>query len=54
MKYKILMFFKTEIMETNSTQQEILLAAGTSFSSREFRETTDGLNYSHLTGKEKW
>jgi len=53
LKYKILMFFKTEIMETNSTQQEILLAAGTSFSSREFRETTDGLNYSHLTGKEK-
>ena len=40
-------------MKTNSTQQEILLAAGTSFSSREFRETTDGLNYNHLTEEEK-
>jgi hypothetical protein len=40
-------------METNSTQQEILLAAGTSFSSRQFRETTDGLNYNHLTKEEK-
>lgn len=40
-------------METKSTQQEILLLTGTSFSSREFSETTDGLNYSHLTEKEK-
>jgi hypothetical protein len=40
-------------MKTNSTQQEILLAAGTSFSSREFHKTTDGLNYSHLTDEEK-
>jgi hypothetical protein len=40
-------------METKSTQQEILLAAGTSFSSREFRETTDGLSHSHLTEEEK-
>jgi hypothetical protein len=40
-------------MKTNSTQQEILLAAGTSFSSREFRETTDGFNYNHLTEEEK-
>ena len=40
-------------METNSTQQEILLVTGTSFSSREFCETSDGLNYNHLTEKEK-
>ena len=40
-------------MKTNSTQQEILLAAGTSFSSREFHKTTDGLNYNHLTEEEK-
>ena len=41
-------------MKTNSTQQEILLAAGTSFSSREFRKTTDGLSYNnHLTEEEK-
>ena len=40
-------------MKTNSTQQEILLAAGTSFSSREFYKTTDGLNYNHLTEEEK-
>ena len=53
MKYKILGVFKTEIMETNSTQQEILLAAGTSFSSREFYKTIDGLNYNHLTEEEK-
>jgi len=40
-------------METNSTQQEILLVTGTSFSLREFCETIDGLNYNHLTEKEK-
>ena len=40
-------------MKTNSTQQEVLLAAGTSFSSREFHKTTDGLNYNHLTEEEK-
>ena len=40
-------------MKTNSTQQEILLAAGTSFSSREFHKTTDGLDYNHLTEEEK-
>ena len=40
-------------MKTNSTQQEILLVTGTSFSSREFCETSDGLNYNHLTEKEK-
>ncbi len=40
-------------METNSTQKEILLVTGTSFSSREFCETSDGLNYNHLTEKEK-
>ena len=40
-------------MKTNFTQQEILLVTGTSFSSREFSETTDGINYNHLTEKEK-
>ena len=40
-------------MKTNSTQQEILLVTGTSFSSREFCEPSDGLNYNHLTEKEK-
>ena len=40
-------------METNSTQQEILLVTGTSFSSREFCENSDGLNYNHLSEKEK-
>ena len=40
-------------MEKNSTQQEILLVTGTSFSSREFCETSDGLNYNHLSEKEK-
>ena len=40
-------------MKTNFTQQEILLLTGTSFSLQEFSETTDGLNYNHLTEKEK-
>ncbi len=40
-------------MKTNFTQQEILLCTGTSFSLQEFSETTDGLNYNHLTEKEK-
>ena len=40
-------------MKTNSTQQEILLVTGTSFASREFFETSDGLNYNHLPEKEK-
>ncbi len=40
-------------MKTNSTQQEILLVTGTSFSLREFCQTSDGLNYNHLTEKEK-
>jgi hypothetical protein len=40
-------------MKANSTQQEILLVTGTSFSSRQFCETSDGINYSHLTEKEK-
>jgi hypothetical protein len=40
-------------MKTNFTQQEILLVTGTSFSLREFTETSDGLNYNHLTEKEK-
>ena len=40
-------------MKTNSTQQEILLVTGTSFTSREFFETSDGLNYNHLPEKEK-
>jgi len=45
--------FKVKIMKTNFTQQEILLVTGTSFSSREFSATTDGINYNHLTEKEK-
>ncbi len=40
-------------MKTNYTQQEILLLTGTSFSLQEFSATTDGLNYNHLTEKEK-
>lgn len=40
-------------METIFTQQEILLVTGTSFSLREFCETSDGLNYNHLSEKEK-
>jgi hypothetical protein len=40
-------------MKTNSTQQEILLVTGTSFSSRKFCETSEGLNYNQLTEKEK-
>jgi hypothetical protein len=40
-------------METISTHQEILLVTGTSFTSREFCETTDGINSNHLTEKEK-
>ena len=40
-------------MKTNFTQQEILLCTGTSFSLQEFAETNDGLNYNHLTEKEK-
>ena len=40
-------------MITNSTQQEILLLTGTSFSSREFNEISDGTNSNQLTEKEK-
>ena len=40
-------------MKANSTQQEILLVTGTSFSSREFCESSEGLNYNQLTEKEK-
>jgi hypothetical protein len=40
-------------MKTNSSQQEILLVTGTSFSSREFCENSEDLNYNHLTEKEK-
>lgn len=39
-------------MEPNSTQQEILLVTGTSFSSREFCQT-DGTIYHQLSEKEK-
>ncbi|MDP9229793.1 MAG: hypothetical protein M3O67_03855 [Bacteroidota bacterium] len=40
-------------MKTNSTQQEILLVTGTSFSSREFCESSDVPDYNHLTEKQK-
>ncbi len=40
-------------METNTTQQEILLVTGTSFTSGNFCETSDGLSYNHLSEKEK-
>ena len=40
-------------MKTNSTQQEILLVTGTSFSSREFCEDSDEPGYNQLTEKEK-
>jgi hypothetical protein len=40
-------------MKTNSTQHEILLVAGTSFSARKFCKSIDELNYNHLSVKEK-
>lgn len=40
-------------MKTIFTQQEILLVTGTTFSSREFTATSDGITYNHLTEKEK-
>ena len=40
-------------MNTNSTQQEILLVTGTSFSSQEFCEPIDDLDYNLLTETEK-
>lgn len=40
-------------MKTNSTQQEILLATGTSFTSREFCKGSDGTDYESFTEKEK-
>ena len=40
-------------MQTNSTQQEILLVTGTSFLTRGFCEPGNGLNYNHLTEKDK-
>ncbi len=40
-------------MKTTSTQQEILLITGTTFSSREFCENSDGFIYRHLTEKQK-
>ena len=40
-------------METNFTQQEILLVTGTSFTSGKFCETADGISYNHLSEKEK-
>ncbi len=40
-------------METKSTQHEILLITGTSFSSREFYENSDSAVYKHLTEKQK-
>ena len=41
------------MMETNFAQQEILLVTGTSFSLGTFCETSDGLDYNHLSEKEK-
>ena len=40
-------------MQTNFTQQEILLVTGSGFLTRDFCETSDGLSYDHLTEKEK-
>ena len=40
-------------MEINSTQQEILLVTGTSFTSGKFCETSDGFSYYNLSEKEK-
>jgi hypothetical protein len=40
-------------METNSTQQAILLVTGTSFSSREFYENSESSVYKFLTEKQK-
>ncbi len=41
------------MMETYTTQQEILLVTGTTFSLGEFCRTSDGLSYNHLTEKQK-
>ena len=40
-------------MKTNSTQQEILLMTGTSFSSRQWCEKDGDSNQKHLTEKEQ-
>lgn len=40
-------------METYTAQQEILLVTGTSFTLGNFCETSDGIDYNHLSEKEK-
>lgn len=40
-------------MNTNYTQQEIMVVTGTTFSSQEFAMTTDGIDYNHLSEKER-
>lgn len=40
-------------MNANFTQQEIMVVTGTTFSTQEFAITSDGLDYNHLTEKEK-
>ena len=40
-------------MEAQCAQQEILLVTGTSFTTGNFCETSDGMNYNHLSEKEK-
>ncbi|CAN5274030.1 hypothetical protein BH20BAC1_BH20BAC1_19820 [soil metagenome] len=40
-------------MNPKFTQQEIMVVTGTSFSNQEFEITSDGIDYNHLTEKEK-
>lgn len=40
-------------MEKKYAQQEILLVTGTSFTSGNFCETSDGISFNHLSEKEK-
>jgi len=40
-------------MKASGMHQEILMVSGTNFSTREFSESTDGINYDLLTEKEK-
>jgi hypothetical protein len=44
---------KLKSMEKKSAQQEILLVTGTSFTSGNFCETSDGISFNHLSEKEK-
>ena len=40
-------------MNSKFTQQEIMVVTGTTFSTQEFELTSDGIDYNHLSEKEK-